>query len=287
MPVTFVSNPTAIWDYYVSGFYPPVAGSSSSFGNVAKGAVFGAYSAKDDTQAVPRDVFQYNQGGGGYTEVMGWYQGINCLQMSTVGVAGVHGMSGIVLNPITTPGDLAAGMICPSWQRVQHFTWSMAQTDGGALDRNAGMLLIILGVAQSADVWPIAPSAAWVGGFGITADGAGNWNFESFAKDAPPATVIESVSLAANITAPEDWNTFDLVLISGTGSRPANMQLLVNGNLILERNWTAAPALSIADPSFFFTPVVRNATATGDVLYFGNYEFKMGRFLPDGRELLT
>ena len=283
MGVTILPNPALIHDWYIAGPWLNNAGVGVTFSGYLIGNLV-RFSQENQSTTTPRRVWYFSQGGTGIIQVGGRYRGVLCMQGSTNVVALINGMGGLSFNPLIDITDVGAGYRTTSWRRVQWFTVNLAM-DVGTLNRNTGLLWAQTGGGQSTPLWPIAPAVNWFSGFGIVGDGAGNWNFESFGNGVP-AAVLESVSLAPAIADASDWHTFDFVFISGAGGREASFELHIDSQVFLTRNWVDAIALP---PYLFngnrFFPVWQVGTTSLDVMYFGDWEFKMGRFLPDGREL--
>ncbi len=68
--------------------------------------------------------------------------------------------------------------------------------------------------------------------------------------------------------------------------------LHVNGVLFLQRNWetATAPATVLTSPTTFqyrWTPIWQMSTAIGARVMMADWVYRMGRFLPDGRELFS
>lgn len=288
-PVAILGRPAPLYDMIVSGPFPIRTALWSSAAQFQQGVSAGPWLPRDDGNATPRDIWVFNQGGGGVTQNQIFYRGISCRQTRTTVVAAIDSMSGLSFMPVTDISGLAPSFANPTWRRVNWLRFNLALEAGGALDRNTGLLLTIQGGQQTTPIWPIAPAVNWFGGFGITGDGAGNWNFDSFAPDFP-GTLIESVSLSSAIPDPDDWNTFDFVMVSGAGGRPARFELHINEALFLQRGFGVSPLLPGLGPNtgfdgFRYSPVMQIGTTTNDTLYAGDWEFKAGRFLTDGREL--
>lgn len=289
MPIAILGQPAPLYDMIVSGPFPIRTALWSSAAQFMQGVSAGPWLPRDDGNASPRDIWVYNQGGAGVTQNQIFYRGISCRQTRTTIVAAIDSMSGLSFMPVTDISGLVPSYSNPSWRRVNWLRFNLAMEAAGALDRNTGLLLTAQAGQQTTPIWPIAPAVNFFGGFGITGDGAGNWNFDSFGTGVP-APVRESVSLAAAIPDPDDWNTFDFVLISGAGQRAASFELHINGALFLTRGFGASPLLFPLGPSlgvdlFRYSPVMQIGTTTNDFLYAGDWEFRAGRFLPSGREL--
>lgn len=284
MSVTIVPNPPVTWDVYWAS--PYLRSSSTAFSSGAAEDQYVPTYAPDATNSCsPRLVWEYGQGGTGATGSRIRYNGILVIERSTTVVPAIKGMNGINFQTIQDRTALPPGYVNPSMLRVNWLTFQMAM-DVGTLDRLSGFLLSSQGGTQTAAQWPTNPPALVFGsGFGITGDGAGNWNWESF-EGAPPSTVLESVSLAPFIPDASKLTTFDYVMIGATGERPASFQLRINQELAIERNWETGVVLPFMPAAATrWSPIMQVATPSGDRMLMGNWEWKMGRFLPDGREL--
>lgn len=283
MSVTIVPNPPVTWDIYVAG---PYVSESQIFGNSgsAQDQFANTYSPINSANSSPRRVWQYGQGGTGATSAQILYRGVPVVERATSAVPSISSMNGFGFMTRQDRSGMAPGYVNPSYLRVNWLSFNMAM-DIGTLDRNTGMLLTSVNGTQTASQWPIAPSTVFGSGFGITGDGAGNYNWESFVG-SPPSTVLESVSLAPFISDASELHTFDYVMIGCTGERPASFQLRIDQVLAIERNWETGVTLPfLPDPSTRWTIQMQTATPSLDRLMIGNWEWKMGRFLPDGREL--
>lgn len=289
MPAAILPNPGVVWDVYMSG---PFVGNAETTSNMTlDGYATPAYSPDKFALSTPRALQTLGIGGTGVTTVRQYHKGVLCWAKKTTSAPAIDALGGVNIMPTVDQSGLAVGYRNPSFRRVQWFTVALAM-DSGGLDRNSG-LAFLTAAAAAVQLWPIAPAVQCVECLGIFGDGTGNWNFESFGKSGvgvggfdTPATTLESVSLASVIADPTDFHVFDFVFISATGSRAASLQLWIDGVLFLERAWGAAPLLEVYDPAvrrYYATWQV--ATTTGENHYLAWWEYKMGRFLPDGREL--
>lgn len=284
MGVTILPNPALLNDLFLAGPWLNNAALPLVFSNFLIGNVNPIWPEVDGTTA-GRPIWEHSQGGTGITQVGGRHRGVLCMQGSTTVVALINEMGGISVMPITDVTDLAAGYRMPSWRRVAWFQVNLAM-DSGTLDRNTGLIFGAHGGAMSTPQWPIAPAAVFGGGQGVVGDGAGNWNWESYGPSPNPAPVLESVSLSSVIADPTDWHTFDFVYISGAGGRQASFELHIDSQVFLTRNWVSGTTLyELAANQNRFVPIWQVGTTSNDVMYFGDWSFRMGRFLPDGREL--
>jgi hypothetical protein len=283
-----------LYDLIVSGPFPTRVADWNSRDEFRKGVIVPTWAPREDGNATPRDIWSYNSFGAGASQGQGHYKGVQATFQSSVGPGVVQdGMSGITLMPITTAADLDGSYINPSWRRVAWFSWSMATSAGATHNTQTGMMFTPQASAQAANQWPYAPAPAGNGGFGIVGDGAGDWDWQTWSMNGgvPPNPIIETVSLAPFIADPEDWNVFELVLISAAGGRNASLELWINDALVLTRDWVNAPALiplgAVAGADVFrFTPIMQVGPATG-TLWCGDWTHRMGRFTRSGRELLS
>ncbi|KKN26160.1 hypothetical protein LCGC14_0877610 [marine sediment metagenome] len=294
MGVTILGHPAPLYDYIVSGPFPIRTADWNSIPNFRKGYIAGPWPARADNNATPRELWVYNAFGAGATQGQGYYKGIQATFGSSVGPGTVQdGMSGISFMPITTAAGLDGSYINPSWRRVAWFSWSMATSAGATHNQQTGILFTPQASQQTGLQWPLGAAPACNGGFGIVGDGAGDWDWQTWSMNGgvPPNPIIETVSLAPFITDPEDWNMFEVVLISAAGGRNASLELWINDALVLTRDWVNAPALIPLGPVpgadvFRFTPIVQAGPATG-TLWLGDWIHRMGRFTRSGRELLS
>lgn len=287
MGVTILPNPALLWDYYVSGPFLNNAGFIFSVGSTTSGIMYPAYTPDGVGQPVPRPVWTFGQGGTGVTSIIEFFRGVLCWNKSTTNVTAIDGMGGIAFIPQIVTVDLDPTYRMPSWQRVNWLTMNLSM-DAGVLDRNSGIILTRNDSIQTGALWPSGAALFNNGGFGIVGNGAGNWAFESFDNTSPPpATVLESVDLAPFIADPTDFHTFDFVIISGSGNRAAVFQLFIDDELRIERNWVSGITLFPMEPDVYrWQPIWQVGTTSDDAIRLANWEYRMGRFTPDGRELL-
>ena len=293
-PVAILGQPAPLWDYVVSGPFPIRAAVWTSVDDFRNGYISGPWPARDVGGTQPRDLWVYNSFGAGAVQAQVHYKGIQCTASSSAG-AGVmqDGLSGISLMPITDGSGLDPNYVTASWRRVNWFSWSMALDAGATPNLQSGVYFDKQANVPAVNRWPLAPAPAAGGGFGIFGDAAGGWQWATFSIGAaiPPLAIRETVSLAANVADPEDWNTFEIITISASGSRAASLELWINGQLVLTRAYGAAPLLeglgTFAGADFFrYTPIVQVGPATG-IVHFGDWTHRMGRFTRGGRELAT
>ena len=287
MGVTILPVPPLLWEYYGSGPFLNDAGFVFSVGSFKVGNMYPAYTPLQEAQSVPRPIWTFSQGGTGVTSVIEFFRGVVCWKISTTNVTAINTMGGVAFIPQTDITDLSPTYRMPSWQRVNWLTLNLSM-DAGLLDRSSGFLLMRADSQQSVPIWQTGPALFNNGGFGIFGNGAGNWAFESFDNTSPPpAIVLESVDLAPFIADPTDWHTFDFVTISGAGGREAVFQLFIDDVLRIERNWVTAPTLfPLAPDTYRWKPVWQVGTTSDDAIRLAQWEHRMGRFTPDGRELL-
>lgn len=293
MGVTILGAPTPLYDYIVSGPFPIRTAVWTSAANFRDGYISGPWPNRSDGGTQPRDLWVYNSFGAGGSQGQGWFKGVQATFTSSVGPGVVNdGLSGISLMPVTDATGLDAAYLTPSWRRVNWFSWSMATSAGAALTVQSGIVFDKQANVPVVNRWPYAPAPGFGGGFGIIGDGAGGWQYQSWEIDTgvPPNPILETVALGAFITDPEDWNTYEFVLISAAGGRNASLELWINDALVLTRAWGAPGVLEVLGPfagsDFFrYTPVVQ-AGPGGGTLWFGDWTHRMGRFTRGGRELL-
>lgn len=293
-PVAILGVASAPPDYIVSGPWPNLVTADNNvttweFGYVSSWMPF------TDQSATPRRIWTNDSPGGGGAETENFIKGIHCRSITTAGPGRVNvTMGGLNMMPITDGSDLPPNYVNPSWRRVARLSWSFAMSAGAALTSQTGICFcaqngVLLGNIQ----WPIAPSINFLGGFGVFGDGAGGWDFISFGAGPPTAPVVETVSLNAALADPEDWNSFDALMISATDTRPAEFQLWVNDQLMLTRNWGTAPLLfplvplvAVGSDAFQFTPVFQ-CGPVGGTLHMGDWTYQMGRYDKVGREFTS
>ena len=283
-PVVVLPNTRPVWDWIVQGNFPEALATQGDILRWGRGNL--GLRERLQGQAVPKPITTHEQGGAGVVEAIQEYRGdFATLASRTTGATIVHAFGGINCMPVTDITGLAAGWINPSWRRVFWMTMTLAQ-EAGTLNEDTGMLLIPFGAVQVGDVWP-KTAIVNQGGFGITCNGAGAWQWSSFGLGAFPGNRIEP-AVPLVVADPEDWNQFDLVIVSGAPGREASLELLVNGVSTLTRDWVTAPALvDYAATEFSYRPVWRQGTLTGEDFFRGQYTIRNGRFLPSGQELLV
>lgn len=286
MGVVVLPSPQPVFDRIVQGYYPEFNADQGDIARWNRGAL--GLETRIQAQGVPRTSFGFGQGGTGVNESIGPYRGDFAVQRTDIdplGATVVNAYGGLSCMPITDITGLAAGYTNPSWRRVCWMTIRVAQ-DAGVLDEDDGMVFIPFGAAQVGDVWPTAGTNH--GGFGILPDGAGAWQWGSYGLGAFPGNRIETVPLP--VPDPQDWNQFDLVVVSGAPGRQASVEVFVNGVSALTRTWVggADPNLNdYAATEFAFHPVWRIGTTTNDTFLRAAFTFRNGRFLPSGVELLA
>ena len=288
-PVTILPVAPPEWDYNEALQYPTENATAGAAGFVewtigGIGAVGGL-----QNQGVPKQGFQFFEHFGivaGLTEDVAFHRGVICAQTSVTGAARQQFSLGAVdCMPVTGIADLTAGVLNPSWRRIFWLSAAIA-IDSGTLDRNTGLLFIPFGAQQLSTVWP-SGAAGNNGGFGIVGDGAGGWSWGMYSTGASPGNIIEEVALP-QVADAEDWNLFEFVVISGATLREASVELRINGATILTRDWVNAPAVPpYLSTTFVYHPSFRIGTPSGDRLMRGQVEWRNGRFLPNGSELLS
>lgn len=302
-PITILARPTPVHDFLVSGPYPPHQNAFTPiFSDAAQFAdgIIQTYLPQRSIVISSRPIWTHVSAGAGGNIAQRLFKGIQAREMKTIGGGRVNqGLEGISMMP-NTAGTFGPGYINPSWRRVQRFMWTLALQAGSVPDEQSGVLFVLLasGAFLSTDNWPLAPSVQFGGGFGITGNSSGSWQWQSFDGTAPPNPVTETVDLAAFINDPEAWNTFELQIISASGGRAAVCELYVNDVLAISRNWVDNPApnglvdygLAAAIENYKFVPIVQVAVSDGggiNSVFMGDWTFSMGRFLRDGREITT
>jgi hypothetical protein len=293
MGVTILGHPVPAYDYVVSGPFPVRVAQWNSILDFRKGYIGGPWMGRDDGNATPRDLWVYNSAGAGAAQVQAMYKGVLATGVGSAGPGVVQdSLTGITMMPLTDGTGLDPAYVVPSWRRVNWFSWSMALSAGATVNQQTGFLFTAEAGPQTVNKWPYAPSVAFHGGFGIIGDGAGGWNWQTWSLNGgvPPNPIIETVALGPFITDPEDWNMFELVLVSASGGRNASLELWINDALALTRDWVNAPALPGLVPGlgidfFRYTPIAQ--AFTGGTLWLGDWIYRMGRFTRSGRELLS
>lgn len=287
MGVSILPFHPRVFDYYLAGPFIQNTTGLNNFSAALAEFLTPGYSPPAFNSSLPRQVWTFGQGGTGVSASRLVHRGVIALRKSTTNVATIDGAGGIQIIPRTDRTGLVPGFVNPSFMRVNWFSVNMAM-EVGTLDRNSGLIMVQNGTNQAVPFWPVAPAIVASGGIGIVGDGAGNWNWESYAVSAVPWTVLESVSLAPAIADPEDFHTFDFVFISATGTRPAAFQLWIDGALFLERNWETGTVLAQLGATLYrWSPIWQVGTTSDDALFMADWVYRMGRYLPDGRELLS
>ncbi len=291
MSVAILGNPATLWDYEVSGGrFIDNRDTLPSFEEANNSPLWApGYVPADVGSATPRVQLTQNVGGSGVTKDRAYFRGALAMRVGTTIVAPWVGLGGLQFIPETDRTALPDGYQNPSFQRVQWFSFRLAATSSASWGLESGLVLAQNGtdVAGFTRFWPVGPGTTWTGGFGITGDGAGSWQFVNFGDTFASATK-EVVSLASAISDVEDYNTFDFVTVSATGGRQAAFQLHINDELFLERRWEGPGVLlSHLDPiNYRWVPIwLASNVAPATFHYMTSWNFRMGRFLPDGREL--
>lgn len=291
-PVAILGQPAPLYDYEVSGPFPTRTALFSTAANFSDGFIGNTWMPRSDINATPRDLWVFNSVGAGSGESQAAYKGVQARRMISAGPGVIqNGLSGIQLIPITDGAGLDVGFANPSWRRVNWFSWMMAMDPAATLSPLAGVVFEAQAGQQTTTHWPTGGAANWFGGFGVVGDGAGGWDWTSWgalATGLPPGPVTETVALAA-IADPEDWNQFEVVIISAAGGRAASLELWVNGVLTLTRDWVSAPALLGLVPQaavdfYKFSPIAQS-DASNTPFWLGDFFYRMGRYTRGGREL--
>lgn len=296
MSPTVLPQPVPLNDYELAGPYPGMTPPAFLWNNevqFAQGTVGNnAWTPADAGNSVPRNPLTNNSVGGGAVLIQEFYKGIQAVAMSGPGAGRVNWRFGnIMIMPVTDGSGLDAAYANPSWRRVQSFQWNMAMGPGDAVTDESGMLYAAAPGGQPANAqWPSGAATVFRGGFGVIGDSAGDWQWSSFAAGPPPNPTTEDVDLSAAYADAEDWNTFRIVTISAAGGRVGSLELHINGTLFLTRNWIDAPilyplGLDAGVEDYHYIPTFQGGP--GGVTHIGDWQYTCGRYLPDGRELLT
>ena len=290
-PIALVPQPPQIFDYYTSG--PWVNNDTligvGVYGNAANQFLAPGYSPNRFSLATPRLVWTQNEGGTGVEKDWVYHRGVLAMRQAMGGVLHAWtGLGGLRFDVQTDRAGLANGYRNPSWRRVQWLTLNIAR-EAGILGPQSGFIFAgVNTLVGGSRIWPVAPGTAWVGGFGIVCDPVTDgWLWENYGG-AFPAVATESVAIDV-ISDAEDFNTFDFVWIAATGTRPAAWELWVNGVLFLQRNWETGTVLQHLSPLVNgWKPVwlMGSNLAGGLAVFLADWEFRLGRFRPDGREVL-
>lgn len=293
MSVTILGNPATLWDYETGAPFSRNKSTLISFTEAMNECMFTpGYVPPTQNAITPRQNMTQDVGGSGVTKDRVYHRGALAMRSGTTIVPPWVGLGGLQFIPETDRAGLADGYDNPSWKRVQWFTMRLAVTASAAWGLESGLVFAGNGtdVAGFTRFWPVFPGTTWTVGFGITGDGAGNWQFVNFSSGFPGTPPLEVVSLASAIADPEDYNRFDFVFVSATGTRAANFQLLINDALFLERQWEGTGILLEHLPvtNYRWVPIWLASNTTPGIFHFmTNWNYRMGRFLPDGRELTT
>ncbi len=300
-PIAILGAPVPLPDYYVSGPYPPhqstnVPVFTDAF-QFADGIIGNVMPARDNNPS-GRSIWTHVSNGAGGTQVQEFYKGIQARRMdSGAGAARVNnGLEGINLMPVLDATGLGAGFLNPSWRRVVNYKFGIALGAGSTPDEQTGVLLALeaSGAFLGTDQWPTAPSVTFGGGFGIVGDGAGDWLWESYDGTVPPNAVSESVALSGFYSDAEEWNQFEIEIVSAAGGRAAVCELYINGALALTRNFVDDPAptglvqfgLAAAIENYKFVPIIQvGPLVAAPTVFFGDWQFTSGRFTRAGLEL--
>ncbi len=293
MGVTILGNPATLWDYETGSSFLSNTDNTNSFEHANRSCMFtpGQVQPNNTTLGVRTNLTQ-NVGGSGVTKDRVYHRGALAMRVGTTIVPPWVGLGGLQMIPQTDRAGLAQGFVNPSFQRVQWFSCNLAMTASAAWGLESGLVFAGNGtdLAGFTRFWPVFPGTTWTVGFGITGDGAGNWQFVNFSSGFPGTPPLEVVSLAPFISDPEDFHTFDFVFVSATGTRAAQFMLHVDDDEVLSRAWEGPGILLEHLPvtDYRWVPVWLASNVTPAIFHFmTSWNFRMGRFLPDGRELTT
>lgn len=150
---------------------------------------------------------------------------------------------------------LAAGAEFANVQKV-HWTRFLIQSPTAAPEPRNGLLITPTNNGVAA--WPDnAPGVNNRGGFGITGDGAGQWQYASYNR-AGAFGVREVVALPVHVLT--DWNMVDIVMIGERVGQAAEVQFWFNGALILTRNWLGALLEPQAANEWRWVPIIEGGS---------------------------
>ncbi len=295
-PQAILGHPQAIYEYDIAGYYAPSTAPAFLWNNDDQ-FMMGVIGRQNWTPtnagtSTPRVIETNNSVGGGAGQSQEAYKGLQAHRLTGGGAGRVNLRWGnVMIMPLIDGTDLPAGYANPSWRRVQRFQWGMSMGVGDAITDEGGMLYAANpgGLAGNTQ-WPSGASTIFNGGFGVIGDGLGDWQWASFAVGPPPNVTTEAVDLSGFYGSAEDWNTFEIVTVSASGDRASSLDLYINGALALTRNWVDAPVLfalgpSLAVENYHYIPTFQSGL--GGDMFLGDWHYRCGRFLPDGRELLT
>lgn len=202
-----------------------------------------------------------------------------CGQFASDGVGGVVSRSLELLCqlPLVSPA-VATSYLYPTWLRL--FRWQFVARLQAAANVTTNTFMVLSPSSGAGVPTPDGNNAF----FGITGDGAGNWQWQSqIVNGGGP---IESVALGIVATVE---TVFDIVVLAATGAGPAVAQLYVNGVQKLARAWGAGsklPVYTAAVNGEQFAPVVgaRDA-AVAAVLQIGAVRLMSGQFQVSGAQI--
>lgn len=161
--------------------------------------------------------------------------------LSTLAISDTIGNYPIILRLADVPTPALAA---PEQFRVMRWTWWMAVTGTGqpTADDFTGCVW-----SPHSGVLNGQPTGGNVG-WGVVMDGAGNWQYRNYSPGGFPGNIAETVAFPPGvITSALDWNVFDVQMIGGSPTRNASWDLVVNGTLIVSRNWVSGGGAELAD----------------------------------------
>lgn len=196
-----------------------------------------------------------------------------------IGLEGMH-IIGSTLNP-----TIAAGVQWPSPYKASWFSALVSYTAvaGPFPAANYGGLLMVPqnAIGQGWPTQPVGPNNR--GGFGITSDGAGQWQYVSYNR-AGVALQREAIALPAHVLT--DWNLVEWFFRFDRAGFPATMDFYFNGGLIASRNWTGALLENKIGPvNFEYRFVAHSRIDDQGVQMLGPCQLRRGRFNRDGSEI--
>lgn len=182
--------------------------------------------------------------------------------------------------PVNPNNVFADNVELPSVCRVWILSAVLKCLPNPSVGNNLTGLLVQPDPTGGVQGWPTnAVGATNRGGFGIFADGAGQWRFASYNR-AGVSLLRTSQALPAHTF--ENWNRVDFQIIAARPGFPATLELWWNGVLIATYNWTGADLELPAGQEWCWSPGVGAGPALTSAFIL---RMRRGRFTLQGVEI--
>lgn len=276
-----ISGPPPVWDYWLA--FPNSYPGSNPAQNVQTYLV-DSYPWQRQGTTSGSTVSSFDPGGGaggtGIGDNFAFQSGQHCVAYSTTASIAQAFRPWILpfFKPIWRSGLVNPGYRIPPGFQVTVFDVAMIHSVVNAVH---GFFFC----PYSGAATPQPPLiAAGVGGFGIVGDGAGAFNFNTYAN---AGVLLHSVPLA--VADNTKWSNFRLIIKSGDDASGALLSLLVDGtqyvtDLEFGGADLEAPDENVAN-AYTFCPMARIGNVAGTMYY--RWAVKSGRFLPSGVPVAT